>query len=330
MLSLVVRLWLHLRPKRRNQIFLIFVCMFFAAFAEIMSIGAIIPFLAILTQPNEIFEYEWIRVFAGSVGVEKADELIIPFTIFFAIFALFSGVIRLSLLVFVTKISFSLGTEIGREMYKRTLYQSYEAHAQIKSSELVNGIVKKSNIIIHSVFISVLNIINSAIMLITVAATFILLQPQVAIITILGFVTIYGLIIFLTRKKLEENSKVIASESTLIIKMLQEGLGSIRDVIVNNTQELYIDVFHKSDKKLRRAERESYIVAATPKFFIETVFMLSIAGFAYFFHQIGDGLVSSIPMLGAIALGAQRLLPIFQQGYSSLSQIKAARILLTF
>ena len=49
--------------------------------------------------------------------------------------------------------------------------------------------------------------------------------------------------------------------------------------------------------------------------------MMLIAALAYSLAQQVDGIAKAIPILGALALGAQRLLPVLQQAYGSWSQI---------
>ena len=52
-------LWVHLNPKRRFQASLILILMVIASIAEIVSIGAVLPFLGVLTSPEVIFEHPY-------------------------------------------------------------------------------------------------------------------------------------------------------------------------------------------------------------------------------------------------------------------------------
>ena len=53
--------------------------------------------------------------------------------------------------------------------------------------------------------------------------------------------------------------------------------------------------------------------------------MMLIAGLAYLMTQQESGMATAIPVLGALALGAQRLLPALQQAYASYSTIKGSK-----
>ncbi len=67
-------------------------------------------------------------------------------------------------------------------------------------------------------------------------------------------------------------------------------------------------------------------MGATPRFIIETFGMIIIAGLSYILSQKGGGIASAIPVLGTLAVGAQRLLPTLQQGYLAISSIKGAQV----
>ena len=56
-ISLLRRLWHHIGPRRQKQFGLLLVLMLLASFAEILSIGAVLPFLGVLTAPERVFAH---------------------------------------------------------------------------------------------------------------------------------------------------------------------------------------------------------------------------------------------------------------------------------
>jgi ATP-binding cassette subfamily B protein len=56
--------------------------------------------------------------------------------------------------------------------------------------------------------------------------------------------------------------------------------------------------------------------------------MVLIAGLAYVLAASPSGITDSIPVLGALALGATRLLPVLQQAYASLSNLRGSQSIL--
>ncbi|PJC02866.1 MAG: ABC transporter ATP-binding protein, partial [Gallionellales bacterium CG_4_9_14_0_8_um_filter_59_50] len=132
-------------------------------------------------------------------------------------------------------------------------------------------------------------------------------------------------IIRLTRKKLLTDSQCMARESVQVIKSLQEGLGGIRDVLIDGSQATYCQVYRNADLRLRRAQGNSAFISASPRYGMEALGMLLIAALAYSLAQQADGIAKAIPILGALALGAQRLLPVLQQAYGSWAGIQSGQ-----
>ena len=102
-----------------------------------------------------------------------------------------------------------------------------------------------------------------------------------------------------------------------MVSALQEGLGGIRDVLLHGTQPVYCEVYRIADLRWRLAQGENVFIGQSPRFAMEAIGMVLIAGLAFGLSRLPGGLNSSLPVLGALALGAQRLLPAMQQGYTA-------------
>jgi ATP-binding cassette subfamily B protein len=127
----------------------------------------------------------------------------------------------------------------------------------------------------------------------------------------------------LTKRLQYKNGEIIASETNVLIRLLQEGMGGIRDILIDGTQELHYTLFKNHDNVFRNTISKSLFVSQSPRYFLEALAMLGIASTAFILIQDNNGILNSIPLLGSLALGVQRLLPLFQQIYSSLSNIQA-------
>ena len=299
--------------------------MIVAAAAEIISIGAIFPFLGVLTAPGRIFEHPAAQPFIHSLGLNKPEQLLLPLSIAFGLAAIIAGVMRILLLWASTRLSFATGADLSISVYRRTLYQPYAVHVARNSSEIINGIARKTNDAAY-IIMMFLNIISSSVMLIAILIVLMTVDPAIALAGFGGFGLIYALVIKLTRKKLVLDSQRIARESTQVIKSLQEGLGGIRDVLIDGSQATYCQIYRNADQRLRRAQASGIFIGNSPRFGMEALGMLLIAALTYMFAQQPDGIAKAIPVLGALALGAQRLLPVLQLAYGSWSAIKNGQV----
>jgi len=234
------------------------------------------------------------------------------------------GAMRLLLLWANTRLSYATGADLSISIYRRTLYQPYAVHCARNSSEIITGISLKTSVVINTVTMS-LTIVSSAAMLLMILVVLLSVDPFTAMAAFGGFGLIYLLIIRLTRKQLSINSDRIARESTHVIKSLQEGLGGIRDVLIDGSQATYCQIYRNADMPLRRAQGNNAFISASPRYGMEALGMILITVLAYTLAQQTDGIGKVIPVLGALALGAQRLLPVLQQAYAAWSVIRGGQ-----
>ena len=326
LIPLIQRLWRHLETKRKRQFFFLLVLILTSSFAEVISIGAILPFLGILTSPEIVFNNSFLQPIVQNLKLNTPNELLFVLALSFSIAAIFAGITRLFLMWVTTKVSFATGADFSLNIYRRTLYQPYNIHCNRNSSEVLNGILIKSNGIIHSTIVPILTIISSFVILLTILISLLLLNPMVACSAFGGFGFIYIVIIYLTKKRLSLNSETIARNSTYVIKTLQEGLGGIRDVIIDDAQSIYSDKYRNADLPLRQAQANTLFINASPRYIVEALGMVIIAMLAFSIaNKSINGVTDAIPILGALALGAQRLLPVLQQTFAAWSNIQSGR-----
>jgi ATP-binding cassette subfamily B protein len=325
LLSLLRRLWGHLSRRRRRQFVGVLGLMLISALAEVVSLGALLPFLGALSSPERVFGHPTVAALAERVGITSADRILLPLTIVFVITAVAAAGIRLLLLWTSTRLSFAAGADLGIEVYRRTLYQPYRVHIARNSSDVIAGITGKVAGLVYGGLLPVVSLLSSAVLIVAVMSALLTLNALVAAVAALVVGASYGVITKWARRGLEENGQRIAREQTLVLKALQEGLGGIRDVLLDGTQEFYCRVYVEADRPLRRAQGDNQFIASAPRFVIEAVAMAIIATIAYGLTQGQNGLTSALPVLGALALGAQKLLQAVQMAYAAWAGLAGSR-----
>lgn len=299
--------------------------MILASFAEAVSIGAVLPFLGVLTAPERVFAHPLTQPFIKALGLAEPKQLLLLLTIAFAMGALFSGVIRLVLLWAQIRLGHAVGADFSISIYRRTLYQPYAVHVARNSSEVIAGITNKANIVVHQMVLPALTILSSSLMLFTILVALLAIEPLIAFAAFVGFGAIYALVILVTKKRLMRDGQRISREQNQVVKALQEGLGGIRDVLIDGTQAAYCRIYRSADLPLRRATANVQIISSSPRFAIEALGMVLISALALSMVGRPGGIANAIPVLGALALGAQRLLPVLQHAYSSWTSMLGAQ-----
>jgi ATP-binding cassette, subfamily B, bacterial PglK len=314
-------LWGHLGARRRGQFLLLLVLVLATVVAEIVSLSAIVPFIGALAAPDKVMEYGVVARFAAFIGADNAQELLLPLTLVFAAVSLVAGGVRLLFIWASTRFTFATGADLSIEVYRRTLHQPYEVHIRRSSSEVISGIAAKIGGTMLGVLLPVTVFVSQALLIVAIIATLLIIDPMVALVSAVGFGSCYAIVSWITDGQLRRNGRHIAVEQTHVVKALQEGLGGIRDVLLDSSQHVYTAIYQRSDRLLRRAQGTNIFIAQSPKPMIEAVGMVLIAGIAYGLSTRPGGISEALPALAALALGAQRLLPALQACFSSWASI---------
>lgn len=320
----LARLWAAIPPRRRVHLLALLGFTLVASLAEVFSIGAVLPFLGVLTAPERVFAHEYAQPFIARLGITQPQDLLLPATVLFCVSALVAAVIRIVAIRLRTRMTFATGADLSVEVYRRTLYQPYTVHLARNSSEVIDGISGKVNTVIFSVLGPLMIIVSNALMLTAILAALLIYRPVVALVTFAGFGLIYLVIYRSSRARLQANSRRVASSSTQRIKSLQEGLGGIRDVLLDNTQAVYCAEYRSADRRLRRAQAGNIITGETPRFAIEALGMCFIAVLAFALARQPEGFSAALPVVGALAIAAQRILPLLQQIYHAFTSLSGS------
>lgn len=315
--NLFTRLWFHINVVRKTQLVLLLVLIIITSIAEVFSIGAVLPFLAVLSSPKLIFNNSFSKPLIHILNIKSTDELLMPLTIIFASAIIVSGTLRIILLWFQTRLSFAIGSDLSFKVYRKTLFQPYKVHLSRNSSVVISGILSKTTGVINQTLMPITTIISSLLMLSIILFALLAINSTIALSAIFGIGFIYAIIIKITKSRLSRYSNIINIESNNVVKALQEGLGGIRDVLIDGTQETYCEVYRKADLPTRRSQANINIIGGIPRFAIEAMGMLLIAVLAFRLARSSTNFAVAIPILGSLALGAQRMLPILQQLFVS-------------
>ena len=316
----VTALLSQLQPHRRWQLSLIVLLMIVGGLAEIVSLGLIVPFLAFLIDPLEALQIELVATVSSIFGPTDPNSLRLWFTLLFVVAAVVSGAMRFLVVWVNTRVTFSICHEMGVDVYRRVIYQPYTVHVSRNSSEVL-GVLGKVEAVAH-IIIGLLNGISGLLISISIIATLFIVNPSFTALTLVALGGAYAVVMIFVKKRLEKDSLIISEAINDRFKVTQEALGSIRDILLSHGQEYFARLHKKMDWAYTRATGNQQIIGPSPKFIVEALGVLIIAIFAYSAVISTGGFNTIIPTLGAMALGAQRMLPNLHLIYLGIANLK--------
>jgi ABC-type multidrug transport system fused ATPase/permease subunit len=308
--------------RRRKLQFLFTICsILLNAIFELISLAAVVPFLSVLSAPQAFMDSSTVRRFAPDLGITDASHAVSLVCAAFGFITVVSAGIRTITIIVNSRFTLALGADLSRIVFDRTLHQPYSSHAKQNSAVVIANVTQNVGAFVNGILGPSVQFLTSALTVIGILTTLLIINWWVALTASLVFGGAYFGIVRMNRSRYARNSSVVVAAQDDIVKSLQEGLGAIRDVIIDGNQEFYAKTYSAADRRLRTASNDSYIRSATPKYILEAVGMLMICTVAFVLSKGESKLLGAVPVLGALAMGAQRLLPAMQVAFGSYSAI---------
>jgi len=289
---------------------------------EVLSIGSVIPFISILFNPeilekNSFFNFIYFKTF----HLNK-DNIDFNVTLFFILIIILSASSRIILLRTQLKTGAYYATKFARNIFERHLNLSYFEYTQLNSSYLQSNLYKVGEV--GSWFITpFLTILSSIFILLFVTSFLFFLISSWNVIFILGlFITIHLIINYFYKQKLKINSELLDSEHTRMIKIAQETNGAFRDIKLSNIKDDFINIYSSSLLLYRKSWLSLNTLNQSPKYFIEALAIIFLSTSSLYYKITGGDINAGIIIIGALVLATQRMLPILQNIFISLTTIK--------
>ena len=312
------------KRTKRKFIFISLVLLVNSLF-EFMTIGILVPFISFVSNPDKILELDLLRRTSIFFNIQQTEKLFLFISFLFLMIIFLSGFIKIFSIKIINDFNGDLKIELGKKLYKEILYRDYEYHLKTNSSQLISSQIQQldSSLNVISQFnrliLTVLSILGITISLsiIDFRIVFFIISLSclfylIASISTKKYVFIYGKIIFETRKN--------------IIRIIQESLGFIRQLILDDSHNFFLKEYDKNNIQNILASSKSATISEVPRYIMESL-ILSVLVISIIFMYLSrvdfnDYLTKSV----AFILGLQKLLPLFQKTFNSIYIIRQEKL----
>jgi ATP-binding cassette subfamily B protein len=304
--------------KRRRHLAGAVAAMIAGAAAELLTIGAVLPFLALVSDPARASHLPGFSLFLMLTGGEAGPDLLIRAAFLLIAATIVAAAARIMILWVIQGFVVAYGHDIGTAIFNRMLRQPYAYYVTRNSSELLSSI-EKVQTLTFGTLLPLMQGVTASLLALAIIALLFAIDPFAASIAAVSVVLLYALVSATTRPRLKANSAVIAETATARMQAIREGLGGIRDILLANSQSVFEENFRRLDWRHRQAQSRNIFIGVAPRYLVEGAGIVLIVLVALAMSFRPGGIMAAIPVLGALALGAQRLLPLIQQAYQGWS-----------
>jgi ATP-binding cassette subfamily B protein len=312
----------HINAKRKTQLLMLLILTVFAGIVEMLSIASVVPFIKSITDEN--FAKRIIEILRFK-SIDDQKKVIIITGLFFSILTLINSFSRCFLIYLTSRLSNIITAELNIKIYKAKLYDSYSNHIKNNSSSIISAVTQKVFQITLTLS-SAINFISGIFIFICLMVVLIWINPLVMLICSFFFGALYFTLVLIGKKNLKRNSAIVNQEQNNIVINLQNGLGAIRDIILDKTQDYYLSVFGKANFKLARRQALIEFIQNSPRYLFEGLGLIFFVILLVYLSRSQMDLIGFskiFPTLAALAIGSQRILPLLNTLYVNFAIIKS-------
>ena len=287
---------------------LVFSCL--SSLTEVLTLASVVPFLSGLANATKSDLSQHALTHSGRV---------------FAVCLIFATVLRIFSLWLSSFSSARIGHHLASRVLRAYLCLPYETFLTLRSSDISSTAIQHCSAAALA-FRNMLQFIQAALVSCALVVGLFTLQPFVALSVVICLSTVYSALHLSSRRLLDKWARVNRKSIADQLQSISEALGAIRDIQLDRAQTASVRRFSEADRLFRDTTSRIEVFAAVPRFVLEAVLLLSITLLSILLLQ-SDAKRSSdlIAILGAFALGGQRLIPSLQQCYASIAVIRTSQ-----
>lgn len=290
---------------------------------EIAGVMAIGPFMAAIADPSAIGDSGLERDFVDWSGVQNSHSLVILFGAAVLCVLTVSSAISMLTTWKLSRFGVTVGGEISSDLFAYYMRESWLFHANGSSSTLTNRIAQECQRATVGILGPLMQMNGKAGVGIMLALAIFIYNPVVALIGVMIFALAYALLFMTVRRQLVRNGSAISRTQRVRFRLLAEGFGGIKDALVLGRQDTIIGRFRGATREFALAMGTNQALAQVPRYAMELVAYGSLISLVLYLAASSNGDLSTIlPALSVYALAGFKMLPAFQQIYTSLSQMR--------
>jgi ATP-binding cassette, subfamily B, bacterial PglK len=324
MFRIIKQLFTLLSPKQRKNFYYLQVLVIVSALMEIVGVASIVPFMALIGDISQLQEDSIFGDIFLASGVTSEFKFVLIIGFIVLMMLIIASLTSIFTIWRLTKFAHNTGAELADRLYSYYLTQDWLFHASGNSSNLVKKIATETPRTTQGVIVQLMQMNAKVVLALFVSITIFIYDPKVAISGFLIFSTAYLIIFSLVKKRLQNNGKTVSEVSQERFTLMNEGFGGIKDILLLGRDSDFIQRFKHSGQRMAYSFSNNAVLAQAPRYLIELVAFGSIILLViYLFISYNGDLGAILPSISVYAIASIKLLPAFQQTYSSIADIRA-------
>lgn len=308
-MKLFLKIFSIFTPKELRYCAFLVIVMMVGAVLEAIGIGAILPLISLMGQPDFLVQHPEIAGYAAKLGITTHTELIIGLSLLLIILYVLKNLYLAWQLRLQINFSISNQIQFSKELMANYLAKPYLFHLNHNTAVLMRNVNSGGAVVFSSLLTPTFQLLTEIITAFAIWLMLVLADPFTAVIVagVIGGM-VYTLIRSF-RRSIEKAGKIQNEYAARYVQSVNQGLGAIKETKVMRKEEFFLDEFVQNYEKFGKENRYFLFLNQLPRIIIETLVVCGLLFLIIEKMAMGNTPMEIVPLLAVLALAAFRLMP---------------------
>ncbi len=302
----LIETYLYLLGEDRKRLPLLCISVLITSVLDVASVGLVLPFLTVATQPEAINEIAWLKPISY-IGWPHG-QVVMLFGISFLCLFLIKSYVSARLLLFTAGFAFRQDTEKRVQLLSSFIFAPYEYHLDKDRASVINSMVQNINKFSSSL-LALLRMLSEIVVVLFLIILIFLASHLVFYVLSISIAFIIFLYMGLTRGEAAKWGELAITSNQGMLKSIQESIEGLKEIRSLGVEESFINRLVWAGRNAEQSALGLTRISILPRYVLEGGFVSVIVLLVIIFVNFEDNLLQLIPILALLGLAGLRLLP---------------------
>ena len=325
-MKILTRIWRLLDRAQRRRFIGLQLLSVLMALSAVGGIAAVVPFFAVLADPTSIQRNAVLRAVYQHLHFTSEGSFVLALGSAFIALVLLANAVNLFGMLAINRFALQLGDTFFVRLFREYLRRDFAFHLRTNSSALASRLLHDSGRVSTGILRQGLVLVANIVTIVFILASILLLNPLIAVGATIVLGTGYAAVYVITKGLLLRGGRAQSRYQTQRTQLVSESLGAIREVIILDVRDFFVQRFATYCRSFSRVEAGTLAIATAPKNILEFAVVLCLVGGALYLRSASGGVGPWLGQLSFIGLAAYRLLPALQQTFTAIVSIRSNQV----
>lgn len=309
------------RAEQKQAIFLL-IMIVVMAFLDVAGVASILPFMSVLVNPELIQTNIALREIYLFFNFSSVEGYLFFLGLLVFIILLFSLAFKAATNYIQMRFVLMREYSIGKKLVEGYLRQPYTWFLDKNSAHLAKTVLSEVGVVLGGALMPMMNLVAQGLTTIAILSLLFMVDIKLAstVMTFFGFV--YGIVFLMTSGFLTRIGNERVNANQVRYNVIYETFGAIKDIKYMGLESHYLDKFSNAARIYATNQAAAQVLAQIPRFALEAIAFGGMLLLVLYLMVTSGNFSEVLPIIALYAFAGYRLMPAFQQIYSSFSQLR--------